>query len=176
MIQPPISLADSVGATLRHAAPLRFVARLAAAALARLPLAARVPAMALGGTAMLLLAALLLWFVFVRPRALQTEAARARIDAAASAASAGAATQAISLKIDHDREITRINTITKEGEHAVQSASGAQAQSLDVARALRAAVCLSAAHRADPACGALRRDNQRIENAGANTRGQPARQ
>ncbi|QNQ09235.1 hypothetical protein [Sphingomonas alpina] len=117
---------------------------------------ARIAAYAVAGIVALIAIGAVLWFVFVRPRALQTQAASSRIEAAGSAATAGAARDTVKLQVEHSRQIVAIEVQTKEGEHAVHSAQGANVASPDVAAAMRAALCVSGSHRADPACSAVR--------------------
>lgn len=130
----------------------------------------------IAGAVLIAIAVALCWYVLIRPRQLATAAATARIEAAGSAATAGAATDAIRIGRDHDRAIAHIDSITKEGEHAVTSAPGADAESPEVAHALRAAVCVHAAHRADPACSAVSGDHRGIGDADADAGRDAARQ
>lgn len=109
------------------------------------------------------------WFVFGRPRALQAEAGKAKVEAAGSAATAGAAQETIKLQVIRDHEIVRIDATTRENQDVIHQAPGADSVNPGVADALRRAVCMRAAHSADPACGAVRGPSRSIGDAGADT-------
>ena len=73
----------------------------------------------------------------------------------------------------HGREIGRIDTATREGEHDVLRSIGADAPAPGVAAALHDALCLSDAYQAEPDCRALRADRAGLGAAGADP-GRPA--
>lgn len=111
---------------------------------------------------------LLWWLVIGRPRAMHVQAATARVQAATSTATAGAAQDALKLRIQVDQQHVAIDRITEGNAHAIQSAPGAAA-AIDPAldRVGRAALCMRSAYSADPGCVALRGDGGRLGTVGA---------
>lgn len=110
------------------------------------------------------------WWLFVRPRAAYVAAATAKVEAATANATAGAAQDALKLRIQVDQQHVAIDRITEGNGHAIQSAPGA-AVALDPAldRAGRFALCLRDAYRTDPDCAALH--GGRVGAAGADAGG-----
>lgn len=109
----------------------------------------------------------LVWWVVIRPGQLRQQAAQAHVDVKMSDAGAAAATTALKETVIHDREVTTIHDITREGENAVRSAAGADVHSPDVAAAQRAALCGMRTYQPQPGCATVSADRGSIGIAGA---------
>ena len=122
----------------------------------RTKLAALVPAAA--ALFAVIAASFLVWWIFIHPGAVRREAAQAKADTAMAQGGANAATAAIGEQVIHDREITTIREITREGENAVHSAAGADVESPAVGAAMRSALCGMRAYQSEPGCAAVPQD------------------
>lgn len=114
------------------------------------------------GVAALLIVGFILWWVFVHPGQLRQAAGQAKVESHLADAGATAATAAIAEQVVHDRTITTIHEITKEGENAVHSAAGADEHAPAVAAALGAALCRMRTYAAEPDCAALQADHRGV--------------
>ena len=95
------------------------------------------------------------WWIFVRPRAAQVQAAASRVEAATATGTAGAAKDAVKIVTQHDREVERIHTITERGSDAVRQAADAGTPVPAVAAAMRGSLCVFDTYRADAGCPAV---------------------
>ncbi len=103
----------------------------------------------------------LLWWVLVRPAQAERQAAVSHAEAATATATTGAATDTVHIVVDHNQADAAIVARIQENTHAILSAKGASDQvAPDVARAGRAALCLSPAYRAAAECVALSQAGQ----------------
>ena len=116
------------------------------------------------GAWILLLAiiAFALWWFLIRPAGLKQDLAQAKVETNLSGATATAATGAIAEVVTHQRDITTIHEITREGEHAVQAAAGADVHSPAVAAALGTALCGMRTYQSEPDCAALQTDHRSV--------------
>lgn len=112
--------------------------------------------------------ALLWWLVFGRAHVAEVKAATAKVEAATSTATAGAAQQTLHIVTDNARTIAAIDALSRENTHAIETAPGASV-SVDPAldRAGRAALCMRTAYSADPGCAALRPNGGSVGAAAA---------
>jgi hypothetical protein len=131
---------------------LKRAAQAALGWLTGLSLAVRI---ALGAGA-LLLAGVLVWWLFLRPSQLKAEAVNARADATVAKGEAAKGADARQIQEKTHEIIRTIERQTIINERTIRAAPGAgQPMAPDVARAGRAALCLRHAYRGDPACQQL---------------------
>ena len=96
------------------------------------------------------------WWLFIRPAAAQQAAAQAKVEAATSAATAGAAQDTVKTLVVHDNVAAAIDALTRNNDHAIQSAPGASASvGPELDRAGRTAICLRTSHQHQPDCAAV---------------------
>ena len=101
----------------------------------------------------------LVWWVVIRPRQAHVAAATARVEAATSAATAGAAQDTTKITLDVVQHRAAIDVTTQENARAIYAAPrAADSIGADLDRVGRAALCLRDAYQSDPGCSALRRD------------------
>jgi hypothetical protein len=131
---------------------LKRAAQAALGWLTGLSLAVRI---ALGAGA-LLLAGVLVWWLFLRPSQLKAEAVNARADATVAKGESAKAADAARI-VENTHEILRtIERTTITNEREIRAAEGADApMAPDVVRAGRAALCLRHAYKLHPACNQL---------------------
>lgn len=112
---------------------------------------------AIGAAIVALAVAFIIWWVFIHPGQLADEAERAKgasIIAAGQAAAATDATHTVTEHYNHDQVTV---TLQEKGSHAIETAPGAQSVvPVAVGDAARAAICMYASARRDPACVKLR--------------------
>lgn len=98
-----------------------------------------------------------LWWLLVRPHQARVAAAAARVEAATSAATAGAAQDTVRIVVGHDEKVASIDAQTRSNDHAISAAVGAgDTIGADLDRVGRAALCMRDAYQSEPACAAMR--------------------
>lgn len=108
--------------------------------------------------------AFLLWFLFIRPAGLKTEAVRAHATEIQAEAATGAAKDALEITVRNGETIRQIDRITETSSHEILMAPGASA-TVDpgVHSAGLRALCLRNDRASDPTCvELLHRDGGRV--------------
>lgn len=126
---------------------------------------------AVGAVFAIILLVLAWWLLFGRARHAEVQAATAHVQAATATATAGAAQDTVKIVTLHDKEVTRIQTITEGGVHAVQSAFDAGTPVPAVAASMRASLCMFSTYSTDPRCTALPANGEGVGSARPDTRG-----
>lgn len=119
----------------------------------------RVAALAARLAAILLLAVVAgfaIWWFFVRPAGLKTEAAQARAGEKIQEGAAKAGADAVKITVDVNQHKAGIDAVTQGNQYAISHAQGAAAP-IDpaLARALHDALCLRDAYQHEPDCPAV---------------------
>ena len=112
--------------------------------------------------------------IFFAGREAREERANAVVKEENAKATGEAAATSMTIVNETNRQITRIDEITRRNEDAITSAAGADATAPGVAAALRDALCLRSAYQREPRCAAVRGDGGSVGPAEPDAWGTPA--
>ena len=118
------------------------------------------------------LIAFAIWWIFIHPAELRQQAAQGKADTEIAKAAAGAGADALKITVDVQQQKASIDATTGANQHAILSAAGASAPvDPELDRAMRAALCLREAYRAEPDCAPVPAIGGGLGPAAGDTRG-----